>query len=119
MACELLIVTIADCLLGKEVRQLPHTGATAGDLLEALTGETLRAAEARTREAGSIGAAKAGASLRVGKPHRIEGDPPVADVGLDENPTGAPERFGGFTDPHHARGRAIDHAFVVAAGAPR
>jgi hypothetical protein len=28
------------------VRQLPHTGVTAGDLLEALTGQTLRAAEA-------------------------------------------------------------------------
>lgn len=51
-ACDLLIVTVADRLLGEEVRQLPHTGATAGDLLEALAGQTLRAAETRAREAG-------------------------------------------------------------------
>ncbi|WP_249139534.1 universal stress protein [Bradyrhizobium japonicum] len=30
LACDLLIVTVADQLLGEEVRQLPHTGATAG-----------------------------------------------------------------------------------------
>ena len=52
LACDLLIVTVADRLLGEEVRQLPHTGATAGDLLEALTGQTLRAAEARAHEFG-------------------------------------------------------------------
>ena len=52
LACDLLIVTVADRLLGEEVRQLPHTGATAGDLLEALAGQTLRAAEARARELG-------------------------------------------------------------------
>lgn len=51
-ACDLLIVTVADRLLGEEVRQLPHSGATAGDLLEALTGQILRAAEARARELG-------------------------------------------------------------------
>lgn len=50
--CDLLIVTVADRLLGEELRQLPHTGATPGDLLEALTGQTLRAAEARAREHG-------------------------------------------------------------------
>jgi len=52
LACDLLIVTVADGLLGEEVRRLPHTGATAGDLLEALTGQTLKAAQARAREAG-------------------------------------------------------------------
>ena len=35
------IVTVADRLLGEEVRQLAsHSGASAGDLLEALTGQT-------------------------------------------------------------------------------
>ena len=34
------------------MRQLPHTGASPGDVLEALTGQTLRAAEARAREFG-------------------------------------------------------------------
>ncbi len=54
LACELLIVTVADQLLGEEVRQLPHTGATAGDLLEALTGQTLKAAQARACEVGPL-----------------------------------------------------------------
>lgn len=53
LACDLLIVTVADRLLEEEVRQLPHGGATAGDLLEALTGQTLKAAEARAREIGA------------------------------------------------------------------
>ncbi len=52
LACNLLIVTVADRLLGEEVRQLPRSGASAGDLLEALTGQTLREAEARTRKLG-------------------------------------------------------------------
>ena len=52
LACDLLIVTVADRLLGEEVRQLPHTGASPGDVLEALTGQTLRAAEARARDLG-------------------------------------------------------------------
>lgn len=52
VACNLLIVTVADRLLGEEVRQLPHSGASAGDLLEALTGHTLREAEARARKLG-------------------------------------------------------------------
>jgi len=52
LACNLLIVTVADRLLGEEVRQLPRSGASAGDLLEALTGQTLREAEARARKLG-------------------------------------------------------------------
>ncbi|WP_050631652.1 universal stress protein, partial [Bradyrhizobium viridifuturi] len=52
LSCDLLIVTVADRLLGEEVRQLPHTGASPGDLLEAFTGQTLKAAEARARELG-------------------------------------------------------------------
>ena len=51
LACDLLIVTVADRLLGEEVRQLPR-GASIGDLLEALTGQTLRDAEVRARELG-------------------------------------------------------------------
>ncbi len=53
LGCDLLVVTVADRLLGEEVRQLPHTGATAGDLLEALTAQTLKAAETRARERGA------------------------------------------------------------------
>jgi len=53
-ACDLLIVTVADQLLGEEVRQLPHTGASAGDLLEASTGQTLKAAQARASNAGLL-----------------------------------------------------------------
>ncbi len=52
LACNLLIVTIADRLMGEEVRQLPRGGASAGDLLEALTGQTLRDAETRARKLG-------------------------------------------------------------------
>jgi nucleotide-binding universal stress UspA family protein len=52
LACDLLIVTVADRLLEEEARQLPHSGATPGDLLEALTGQTLKAAEARARKVG-------------------------------------------------------------------
>lgn len=52
LACDLLIVTVADRLLGEEVRQLPLTGASAGDLLEALASQTLRAAETRAHELG-------------------------------------------------------------------
>ena len=52
LACNLLIVTVADRLLGEEVRQLPRGGASAGDLLEALTGHTLSEAEARARKLG-------------------------------------------------------------------
>ncbi len=52
LTCQLLIVTVADRLLGEEVRQLPHTGVSTGDVLEALTAQTLRTAEARARELG-------------------------------------------------------------------
>jgi|SRR5579864_2638350 len=51
LACNLLIVTVADRLLGEEVRQLPRS-ATAGDLLEAMTDQTLRDAEIRARKLG-------------------------------------------------------------------
>jgi nucleotide-binding universal stress UspA family protein len=53
LACELLIVAVADRLLGEEVRQLPHGGVSAGELLEALTTQTLKAAEVRARELGA------------------------------------------------------------------
>jgi len=52
LACNLLIVTVADRLLGEEVRQLPHTGVSTGDVLEALTAQTLSTAEARARQLG-------------------------------------------------------------------
>lgn len=52
LAGHLLIVTVADRLLGEEVRQLPHTGVSTGDVLEALTAQTLRTAEARARQLG-------------------------------------------------------------------
>ena len=52
LACELLIVTVADRLLGEEVRQLPHTGVSSGDVLEALTIQTLHSAETRARQLG-------------------------------------------------------------------
>jgi nucleotide-binding universal stress UspA family protein len=55
LACDLLIVTVADRLLGEEVRQLPHTGVSTGDVLEALAAQTLRAAEIRVRELGVSG----------------------------------------------------------------
>ncbi len=53
LACKLLIVTVADRLMGEEVRQLAHTQVRAGDLLEALTAQTLKTAEARARELGA------------------------------------------------------------------
>ncbi len=52
LTCELLIVTVADRLLGEEVRQLSHTGVSTGDVLEALTAQTLRTAEARASQLG-------------------------------------------------------------------
>ena len=52
LACKLLIVTVADRLLGEEVRQLPQTGVSTGDVLEALTAQTLNAAESRARQLG-------------------------------------------------------------------
>lgn len=35
LACKLLIVTVADRLLGEEIRQLPHGGTSVGDVLKA------------------------------------------------------------------------------------
>jgi nucleotide-binding universal stress UspA family protein len=52
LACDLLIATVADSLSGEEARQLVHTGVSVGDMLEALTAQTLRAAEARIRHVG-------------------------------------------------------------------
>jgi len=52
LTCGLLIVTVADRLLGEEVRQLPPTGVSTGDVLEALTAQTLRAAAARANQLG-------------------------------------------------------------------
>jgi nucleotide-binding universal stress UspA family protein len=52
LACDLLIVTVADRLLGEELRQLPRSGPSASDVLEALAAQTLRAAEARARDLG-------------------------------------------------------------------
>ena len=52
LGCDLLIVTVADHLLGEEVRQLARTEVRAGDLLEAFTAQALRSAETRARELG-------------------------------------------------------------------
>ena len=52
LACDLLIATVADSLLGEEARQLGHGPVSAGDLLKSLTDQTLRAAEARARQLG-------------------------------------------------------------------
>ena len=52
LTCDLLIATIADNLLGEEVRQLPHTGISTGALLEALTAQTLKTAQARAHQLG-------------------------------------------------------------------
>ncbi len=54
LACNLLIVTVADRLLGEEARQLPQTGVSTGDVLEAFTAQTLRTAEARARQLGVL-----------------------------------------------------------------
>jgi len=53
LAGDLLIATVPDSLLGEEARQFAHVeGSSIGDALEALTGETLKAAEARARHVG-------------------------------------------------------------------
>jgi nucleotide-binding universal stress UspA family protein len=52
LACNLLIVTVADQLLGEEIRQLSHVQVTVGDLLESLSAQTLRSAEECAREVG-------------------------------------------------------------------
>ena len=49
---DLLIVTVADSLAFEEVQQVAHTEGSVGDVLEALTTQTLKAAEARARHLG-------------------------------------------------------------------
>jgi len=51
-ACDLLIVTVADRLMGEEVRQLARTGVSPGDILESFAAQTLGAAEASARRLG-------------------------------------------------------------------
>ena len=53
LACDLLIATVADRLSGEEMRQLAHTEVSVGAVLEALTAQTLKAAEARARHLGA------------------------------------------------------------------
>ncbi len=53
LACELLIVTVADRLSGEEVRQLSHIGVSSGAVLEALADQTLKNAEAHARQLGT------------------------------------------------------------------
>lgn len=50
-ACDLVIVTVANHLLGEEMRQLPRA-YPVGDLLEAFAARTLNDAEARARHLG-------------------------------------------------------------------
>lgn len=52
LAGDLLIATVADTLLGEEARQLARAEGSIGDALEALTAQTLKAAEARARQLG-------------------------------------------------------------------
>ncbi len=51
LKCDLLVVTVADQLVGEEVRQLP-TQVSARDLLESLAARVLKEAEARARHLG-------------------------------------------------------------------
>jgi nucleotide-binding universal stress UspA family protein len=53
LAGDLLIATVADTLLGEEARQLARAAGSIGDALEALTAQTLKAAEARARDLGA------------------------------------------------------------------
>ncbi|QWG20224.1 universal stress protein [Bradyrhizobium sediminis] len=50
---DLLIVTVADSLAFEEAQQLVRTEQSIGDVLEALTTQTLQAAEARARHLGA------------------------------------------------------------------
>ena len=52
LAGDLLIATVADNLLGEEVRELARIEGSIGDALEALTSQTLRAAEVRAYQLG-------------------------------------------------------------------
>ncbi len=49
---DLLIVTVADSLAFEEAQQVARSGGSTGDVLEALTMQTLTAAEARARHLG-------------------------------------------------------------------
>lgn len=49
---DLLIVTIADSMAFEEAHQMLRTEGSIGDVLEALTTQTLKAAEARARHLG-------------------------------------------------------------------
>jgi nucleotide-binding universal stress UspA family protein len=49
---DLLIVTVADSQAFEEAQQLVRTEGSVGDVLEALTTQTLKAAEARARHLG-------------------------------------------------------------------
>jgi nucleotide-binding universal stress UspA family protein len=49
---DLLIVTVADSLAFEEAQQVARTEGSAGDVLEAMTTRTLKAAEARARHLG-------------------------------------------------------------------
>ena len=49
---DLLIATVADSLAFEEAQQLARTEGSTGDVLEALTTQTLKAAEARARHLG-------------------------------------------------------------------
>jgi nucleotide-binding universal stress UspA family protein len=52
VAGDLLIATVADSQLAEEARQLAPAEGNIGDVLEALTAQTLKAAEARARRLG-------------------------------------------------------------------
>jgi nucleotide-binding universal stress UspA family protein len=52
VAGDLLITTVADSELAEEARQLARAEGSLGDVLEALTTQTLKAAEARARHLG-------------------------------------------------------------------
>jgi nucleotide-binding universal stress UspA family protein len=49
---DLVIVTVADSLAFEEAQQVARTEGSAGDVLEAMTTRTLKAAEARARHLG-------------------------------------------------------------------
>ena len=49
---SLLIITVADSQAFEEAQQLVRTEGSVGDVVEALTTQTLKAAEARARHAG-------------------------------------------------------------------
>ncbi len=52
LGCGLLIATVGDGLSGEEMRQLPNMGVSVGDVLDAMTSQILRAAEAHARQVG-------------------------------------------------------------------